>query len=208
MAVSCPNHPEVVEDLSECAGCCKTFCQDCIITLNGRTTCAACKSQNLRDIRSGNPERYSQAGRGARLVAIILDGLITGTVGSILFAMVVGAQRSTGVRLGPPGQPPHIDWGIIVVKEVFLVLLLPSLYEGLMLVRYQASLGKKALGIKVVNADGGRMTTKQAWGRVGSRYLCMFVPILGLVDVLMIFSHRKLCLHDRMADTMVIRKNA
>jgi len=208
MTVSCPNHPEVVEDLSECAACGKSFCPDCIITLNGRTTCAACKSQNLRDIRSGAPDQFTRAGRGARLLAMILDWVITIFSGSIIFAMVVGAQRSTGVIVGPAGTPPHIDFAIIAFKELFVVFLIPTVYEGLMLANYQATVGKKALGIKVVNADGLRMTTKQAWGRALSRSLCTIVPLLGLVDILMIFSEKRLCLHDRMADTIVVRKTA
>jgi len=208
MTVSCPNHPEVVADLSECAACGRSFCPDCIITLNGRTTCAACKSQNLRDIRSGTPDVLRQSGRGARLVAVLIDGLITGSVGMTIFALIAGAEFTTIVRENAQHQPPHLNIGMFLLQELLVFFLLPALYEGLMLANYQATVGKKAMGIIVVNNDGARMTTKQAWGRVGARYLCTIVPMLGLVDILMIFSSTRLCLHDRMADTTVVKKTA
>jgi len=212
MTVSCPNHPEVVEDLSECAACGKSFCPDCIITLNGRTTCAACKSQNLRDIRSGAPELLGQASRGARFVAVILDNLMVFLIAYALFALIVYLQLSSinAVSRGS-GTHAHVNVaaiGIILLEELVIFVGLPALYEGLMLANYQATLGKRAMGIKVVSANGSRMTTKQAWGRVGSRYLCGIVPILNIVDPLMIFSANRLCIHDRIADTCVVKKSA
>jgi uncharacterized RDD family membrane protein YckC len=72
------------------------------------------------------------------------------------------------------------------------------------------SIGKMALGIKIVQIDGERAT----WGRiVGLRIMPMqvlsWIPFIGglisLVDVLFIFRSNRRCIHDEIARTKVIR---
>jgi uncharacterized RDD family membrane protein YckC len=72
------------------------------------------------------------------------------------------------------------------------------------------SIGKMALGIRIVQIDGERAT----WGRiVGLRIMPMqligWVPYIGglisLVDVLFIFRSNRRCIHDEIARTKVVR---
>ncbi len=70
------------------------------------------------------------------------------------------------------------------------------------------TLGKKALGIRVVSPDGSPVTAKQAWGRGLARTLMQLTRILGLIDTLMIFSKPRTTLHDRIAKTRVVRAKA
>ncbi len=71
------------------------------------------------------------------------------------------------------------------------------------------TIGKRALGLRIVDADGNI----PAWGKLliareGSRYGMGFIPylgvLLGLADALMIFSDRHQTLHDRVAGTYVV----
>ena len=71
------------------------------------------------------------------------------------------------------------------------------------------SIGKLAVGIKIVRTDGSQATA----GRIiGLRFLVMAVvslfglvgSIISLVDVLLIFRKERNCLHDDIADTRVI----
>jgi len=61
-----------------------------------------------------------------------------------------------------------------------------------------------ALKLRVVRPDGNRISAGQAWGRALSRSLLSFTRILGIVDVLMVFSSEGRTLHDRLAKTRVI----
>jgi len=78
-------------------------------------------------------------------------------------------------------------------------------YEGLMLSRGGQTLGKMAAHIRVVAADGSPISAGQAWGRAVSRAVLGYVPGLGLVDVLMVFSDGHRTLHDRIASTRVVQ---
>jgi uncharacterized RDD family membrane protein YckC len=65
------------------------------------------------------------------------------------------------------------------------------------------TLGKKAMGIKVVTPQGNDITSGQAWLRAGSRVLMSFVYV-WILDVLFIFSEKRRTLHDRIAQTVVV----
>jgi uncharacterized RDD family membrane protein YckC len=72
------------------------------------------------------------------------------------------------------------------------------------------TIGKKLLGIKVVRKDG----SKAGLGRIfWLRYLLnsvfMLIPVVGslysLVDSVFIFGSARRCVHDYLADTIVVR---
>ena len=68
------------------------------------------------------------------------------------------------------------------------------------------SLGKKYCGIKVVRSDGSPVTLgRVVWLRNVVNWLISFVPLYGFVDVLFIFGESRQCLHDRIADTTVVK---
>jgi uncharacterized RDD family membrane protein YckC len=64
------------------------------------------------------------------------------------------------------------------------------------------TVGKKALSIKVVTAEGAEITPGQAWGRAASRLL------IGIfcwpIDYLVAFGEERTTLHDMMAKTRVV----
>ena len=45
--MQCKNHPEVPA-ADRCAGCAESFCNDCLVELQGQKYCASCKSLALR----------------------------------------------------------------------------------------------------------------------------------------------------------------
>ena len=53
---------------------------------------------------------------------------------------------------------------------------LKVLYEGLMLASGGQTVGKKAMKVKVVTAEGSDITTGQAWGRAASRQILASCP--------------------------------
>jgi uncharacterized RDD family membrane protein YckC len=193
----CLNHPDVLTGLTACARCGKEFCGDCIISLRGESVCGACKAERVQDIKSGTSEALDLAGRGARLGGAIVDTLIAMVVIlPIFFATGVFSAMSTG--------QPQPGGAMQFLLQNVLPSILMVVYEGLMLTSRGQTLGKMAMGIKVVRADGSDISAGQAWGRAVSRALMGLTQILGLVDVLMVFSKPRTTLHDRIAKTVVV----
>ena len=90
------------------------------------------------------------------------------------------------------------------------ILLLAVVACNLMLLsRNGQSIGKRAVGTKIVRTDGSPV---EVWRVVALRWLPLFVvryiPFLGgfagLADALVIFGNDKRCIHDYVADTIVI----
>jgi uncharacterized RDD family membrane protein YckC len=80
----------------------------------------------------------------------------------------------------------------------------------MLLHRYGQTIGKRIVRIRIVRPDGSRCSTPRL---VFARWLPMtvlfVVPLLNyviwLVDVLMIFRADVRCLHDHIADTIVVK---
>jgi uncharacterized RDD family membrane protein YckC len=154
-------------------------------------------------------EALDLASRPARLAAVIVDGL----VGFIWFtpAYVTNfatlAQQSRGnplavwVNLAKTGGWFYLGAiGALVVLAIDLTLL----------ARNGQTIGKKLLGIKVVRVDGSPVSLFRVFFL---RYVCnsflTLIPLFGslysLVDCLMIFGESRRTVHDRIADTIVIK---
>jgi uncharacterized RDD family membrane protein YckC len=67
----------------------------------------------------------------------------------------------------------------------------------------QATLGKRALGLKVTNMNGQRISFANASGRFFGKYVSAF--ILGIGYFMMLWDDKKQTLHDKMAGTLVVK---
>jgi len=65
---------------------------------------------------------------------------------------------------------------------------------------WQATLGKRFLGLKVVDETGGRITQQRAIGRYAG-----FALTLGLGALMVLFTKRRQAFHDILAHTLVIK---
>jgi uncharacterized RDD family membrane protein YckC len=144
---------------------------------------------------------YELAGRGTRLVAAILDGLLaiaTALPGFILlydFLNSVDSKKESDLWLAV---------GVMVVGVLVL-----AIYQWYLIATRGQSLGKKWLHIRIVKLDGsmpGFVNGVLLRGWVMS--LITNIPyvggIVGLVDPLLIFGQERRCLHDLIASTQVI----
>jgi uncharacterized RDD family membrane protein YckC len=157
----------------------------------------------------GGDEALELASRSARLGAVIVDGLL----GFIWFtpAYVTNfatiAQQSRGnpmavwINLAKTG-----GWFYLGVLGALVVLAI----DLTLLARNGQTIGKKLLGIKVVRVDGSPVSLVRVFF---VRYVCntflTLIPLFGslysLVDSLMIFGESRRTVHDRIADTIVIK---
>jgi uncharacterized RDD family membrane protein YckC len=154
-------------------------------------------------------EALELASRSARLGAVILDGL-SGFIWFVPayatnFAMI--AQQSRGnplavwMNLAKTGGWFYLGLiGALVVLAIDLTLLS----------RNGQTIGKKLLGIKVVRVDRSPVSLFRVFflRYVFNTFLTL-IPLVGslysLVDSLMIFSESRRTVHDRIADTIVIK---
>jgi uncharacterized RDD family membrane protein YckC len=157
----------------------------------------------------GGDEALALASRPARLAAVMLDGLL----GFIWFApayvmnFATLAQQARGnpmavwINFAKTGGWFYVGaLGALVVLAIDLTLL----------ARNGQTIGKKLLGIKVVRVDGSPVSLYRVFFL---RYVCntllTLIPVLGslysVVDSLMIFSESRRTVHDRIADTIVIK---
>lgn len=126
-----------------------------------------------------------------RVAAALVDGLILGLVGGAVSAATgLDLLTTDPERLDPVGQ---------VVS--FLV---GFLYEaGLTASAMQATLGKRAVGLRVVSADGQRLSFLHSTGRFFAKLLSGALFLVGWLMVA--FTDRKRGLHDMMAGTLVVK---
>lgn len=200
----CKNHPFVEDRLTRCSRCAEAFCPDCIVEIGGLPYCLDCKTESMRDLRSGVPFReLDMATIGRRFGAIFIDGLITIIPVMVLAFLVLLPLGMVEAQEGMEELPP----ALAIFGNIFVSLAAGAiyiLYEGLMLSSGGQTVGKKAMKIKVVTAEGGDITSGQAWGRAASRQILGIVPCLGLIDYLVAFGQERTTIHDMMAKTRVV----
>jgi uncharacterized RDD family membrane protein YckC len=200
----CKNHPFVEDRLTRCSRCAEAFCPDCIVEIGGLPYCLDCKTESMRDLRSGVPFReLDMASIGRRFVASFIDGLIVVVPVMLLAVLVLLPFGIIQTQEGTEALPS----ALAVLANIFVSLggaTIYVLYEGLMLAAGGQTVGKRAMKVKVVTAEGADITTGQAWGRALSRQLLGLVPCLGLIDYLVAFGQERTTIHDMMAKTRVV----
>jgi uncharacterized RDD family membrane protein YckC len=142
------------------------------------------------------------AGRGARLGAAIIDGLILGLLTTVPLILVMGGWAAYVNAAAAASFLFKIILSVIGLTAYVVV-------NGMLLARDGQTVGKKLVGIKIVRADGSKADLMHILlRRVLPIYVCQFIPFIGwlllLADDCCIFRDSKQCLHDQIADTVVI----
>ena len=141
------------------------------------------------------------ATRWQRLGAVLIDG-------ALAFASMWVASRVT--PWDPFNVDPDISMWQPVIANVLIGFVMFALIHGVLLARRGQTLGKLVLGIRITRPDGSAASVGRVLGvRYGLGYLIASVPAFGwafaLVDSLMIFRASRRCLHDVIADTIVVQ---
>jgi uncharacterized RDD family membrane protein YckC len=120
---------------------------------------------------------------GSRFIALVIDGVVLGAVTSALYP-ILGNMRNQGV----------------------LTFLFTITFQWFFLTKYQGQTpGKMLLGIRVVKTDGSALTTIDAIVRTLG-YTLNWI-LLGVGWLLAFWDSNHQGLHDRMADTYVVKVN-
>jgi uncharacterized RDD family membrane protein YckC len=154
-------------------------------------------------------ETFELASRAARLGAAMLDGFFA----FICFTPAYIKNFAT-LAQHARGNPMGVWFNLAKTGGWFYVGVLGALVvlaiDLALLARNGQTIGKKLLGIKVVRVDGSPVSLFRVFFL---RYLCntflTLIPVAGslysLVDCLMIFGETRRTVHDRIADTIVIK---
>jgi uncharacterized RDD family membrane protein YckC len=151
-------------------------------------------------------EGQEPAGRGVRLLAYILDGIIAGLM-IYVPALIVAAATGRLEQLDRPDS--EIDFSMLTLPIFVAVMgfIAWAWITLLLVVRYGQTIAKRMLDIKVVRSDGSQASLGRIfWLRnvVGIGLLGV-IPLYSLIDVLFIFGERRQCIHDLIADTIVVK---
>jgi uncharacterized RDD family membrane protein YckC len=165
------------------------------VALRGQYYCARCKGDQVRDIQSGTEAGVLElASIGRRFGAQWVDGLVFAVVLIPLWVFMVSRAEA---QAGDPEIGLSLLLGAVVAVVVFV-------YEGLMLSSRGQTLGKMAVGIKVVTPEGRDISPGQAWGRALTRQL--FFSYLALINYLpALVTKQRTAIHDLAAKTRVVR---
>ena len=146
------------------------------------------------------------AGFWLRFVAWFIDRIVLQFAGGILTLPLAGSIGIRELMRTHPSTPEDLFPLIAAMRKFFLIILvLEWLYYALLeSSAWQATLGKKALGLEVTDLAGVRITFGRATGRYFARYISFFT--LGIGYLMAGFTEKKQALHDMIAGTLVIRK--
>jgi uncharacterized RDD family membrane protein YckC len=165
-------------------------------------------------------EPGSLAERGTRLLAASIDELIL--LGTFL-PMVFGAVPAILAMVSGGTDPELIDTGDVVRAMLrgpgtivtVVALIAWCVITAWLVAANGQSIGKRLVGIKVVRTDGSRASFARIFllrnvvNGLPASLSFIGLPYVGwlyqLVDPLLIYQQSRQCLHDRIADTVVVR---
>jgi uncharacterized RDD family membrane protein YckC len=139
------------------------------------------------------PEKsISYAGFWERFAAAFIDGLVLMVINffiSFLFGGSHLAGKAVGVTYNIGGSFAQIvaGWLYCALQE--------SSFR-------QATFGKRAMGIKVTNMEGTRISFLQATGRHFGKYISLIILLIGYL--MMLWDDKNQTLHDKMAGTLIV----
>jgi uncharacterized RDD family membrane protein YckC len=155
--------------------------------------------------------RYALAGWWSRAGAAVIDGIIIG-VGAVLIMALFGSVFSIGFFASDEAGIAAVIVGLML--SFLAIAIVALLYAPLMMSRTDGrTLGRMAMGIRVVRAGGGPMTFGVAMIRevVVKALLVGFIAswtfgLAWLVDVLWpLWDDENRALHDFVVNTRVVR---
>lgn len=155
------------------------FCIECGQTNDDR----AMYCQSCGNTFQPKPSSVVYAGFWQRFAAVVIDAIVVSTGIALVSVVSFGAATVPAWIFG--------HW----------------IYEAWMTSsEWQATLGKRALGIVVTGLDGGRISFARATGRHFAKWISTAIVFIGYI--MAAFTERKQALHDMIAETLVVNRAA
>jgi uncharacterized RDD family membrane protein YckC len=149
----------------------------------------------------------------ARFAALIIDAIIIGCLQFVVVAPIMAAlglgiasQVDGGAELSDEATAGLIGTVIAALgTAMIMVYAISILYFAIMeSSKAQGSVGKMALGIKVTDMEGNRVTFGKAFLRSIGKLISSMIMYIGYI--MAAFTEKKQALHDIIATTLVVKK--
>jgi uncharacterized RDD family membrane protein YckC len=183
-----------------CAECGGVFNLEDTISYGNARVCANCKPVFIQKLAEGaklNTGEMAYAGFWTRFAAVFIDGLILGAFN--LMTNGIGAALVIPAMRGSPNAALGIQLVLMCVN-----LAVGMSYETLMIGKYGATVGKMVMKIRVITAEGQKVSYLRALGRYFAKLLSGMTLMIGYL--MAAFDDEKRTLHDRICNTRVIVK--
>jgi len=140
-----------------------------------------------------------QGGRGERLGAAIIDGLI---VAAVFWGLMFVLGGTKYLNMVGTGDISILQWMLGTMLAGFGVFIA---IQGYPLAATGQTWGKKMLNLRIVDMQGYKPEFVKL---IAMRYLLGrvlgLIPLYGIIDVLFIFGEDRRCVHDYIAGTRVV----
>ena len=183
-----PNAP------AHCVECGGTFAMDDMIRHGGVYVCINCKPRFMQKLAEGAEIRSERryAGFWIRFAALFIDSMLLAV---FTFALQMIAFFVMSQNLQEPSA-------LFLLMSYGLSLTVGISYEGILVGKYGATVGKMACRIKVIAADGSPVSYPRAFGRYLAKVLSSLTLLIGFI--IAAFDKEKRSLHDLICNTRVI----
>jgi|SRR6185437_9292885 len=193
-----------------CSECGQAFSPSEVVAVAGANVCGPCKPGLLRRLQEGAVQLAPMHYKGfwIRLLAKFLDNILLELVYTpFLFAAMIPFWRMTIQNPQPdPAQAAAMMAGMFgsfaLVYVGMMALMLA--YNTFMLGKWGTTMGKMAIGAKVVTPTGEKIGYGKALGRSAMELVNGFT--LGIGYLIAAFDEQKRGLHDHVAGTVVVAK--
>ncbi|WP_239673687.1 RDD family protein [Mangrovibacillus cuniculi] len=162
-------------------------------------------------------EEYVYAGFWKRFLAYIIDSIFISVPSYILSTIILTVLLGAESQVLMSGSEEEIaqfmessagieailtSLGLIIVLNILMSILYYAVMEAS---KWQATLGKKLVGLKVTTLSGQRIGFGRSFGRLLVKSLLS--PILMIGYIMAAFTEKKQALHDLVASTLVVQKH-
>jgi len=140
--------------------------------------------------------KKSYGGFWKRVIAYLIDGLIIAAPITMIFGTVIpDVMTADNVQARPFA---------VTVPQLVMIIASWIYFAGLESSEWQATIGKKILGMKVTDTEGQRINFIKASVRYVAKILSSFILMIGFIMVA--FTAKKKGLHDYIAGTTVVNQ--
>jgi len=185
-----------------------------MLEYNGQWISAEHKDEFFQRLREGVPQQGEMryAGFWIRFLAKIIDGFCMGAlmiIPVIIFMFVFTSAFTPSIdpathRVMRESAPNIAAILLLELAFIAVLLVITLAYEIFFIRKYDATPGKMAIGLKVVRANGDKLSIGRIIGRHFAEMLSQHTFYIGYM--LAGWTSQKCALHDLMCDTRVIKK--
>jgi uncharacterized RDD family membrane protein YckC len=174
-----------------------------MLEFEGRWVGAEHKEEFFQRLREGVslPRDVVYASFGRRFLAKFVDGVIGGVINIGLILLITAAFGAlfSGSAEGEKSASAILLQIVVQLSGIGFALC----YDLYFIRKNDATPGKKIMGLRLLRADGSKLSKGRIVGRHFAKYLSSFTLLIGFLMAAFDKEQRR-ALHDRMSDTRVL----